>query len=240
MLVRDVVRVAIIAVSATSLLMPSMAVGECVTPEQSIAQAVSSGVRVTVLLDGKAQGSAKIEGFASANDAQTQFTVFSGDDGVATLPTLSPGYHHIVATAKQGLRADLDLVVSSDREGASSAFSMDLRSSPYWGDGQLELAAAKNKEPSQRIRDFAGVLEDPSGAEIPGTKIAVWKRGTEDEAPAVEIVSDQHGRFSTHLTDGTYVAVFDQPGFRVEAVVFEVSRIDGQQELKVSMQIGSC
>jgi hypothetical protein len=235
MLARSIIRVGIIAVSAAWLLNPIMADAECVSVVGPAA-ASSSGVRITVRLDGKAQGSAKVEGFLTGNIEQSEFSVFTDDDGIAILPTLAPGYYHIVATGRQTLRADLIFVVPPDGRGSASAFSMDLKQ--MWG--QYDLSAAEKKAPSERLPDFAGIIIDPSGAGIPGAKIAVWKQGVVNGAPAVELASDHVGRFSTHLEDGTYIAVFDEPGFRGQIIIFEVTKTNARQALEVSLQIAAC
>ena len=49
--------------------------------------------------------------------------------GIVSLPPLSPGQHHVIATAYGGLRADLYLNVSKNK-GKVTLFSVELFVSP--------------------------------------------------------------------------------------------------------------
>jgi hypothetical protein len=230
----------LIAIAAACMLLPRLAIGACETVEQVSYQPSSPRIRITALVDGKMEGGTRVDVFPSPLGPPAQVSITADDDGIAAIPPLAPGYYEITATSKRGLRASLFVIVSSDRRKTPSAFSMNLKPDKFFPRLQDKLEAARTRPSSERIQDFAGVVRDPTGGGVPGARIRVWKKRLQDEALPVEIRSDSVGRFSTHLAEGTYIALFQSGGFLPEVLVFDVVRGEGLKDLRVSMEVWSC
>jgi hypothetical protein len=217
------------------LVMAGLAVAECVTILPNC-ESSSAKVWVTAVRDGKPLKNVNIKLAASAPGEQGGFSVSTNDDGVAALPTLASGKQYITATAPDQAVAQLCLDVSSESKDKRSSFSIELPPSP----AMQELARAERMPVRDRAQEFAGTVQDFSGAGIPGAKIEILPKGSKDETHAIQIEADASGHFFTHLASGTYVAFFRMPAFDTQIEVFEIGKGFDSKDLRIPLKIGSC
>ena len=196
-------------------------------------QESSRNVRIAVVLNGKPVKLARVD-FCTVTGAQACFSAYTGDDGVAVPQALALTTYHVFALFEDGLSSDLYLHVSP--QGKATSFAMDL--TPSFKAAQAVLAAAEKLPIREIVREFAGSLQDPSGAMIPGVNIKVVRKRPADQTDVLRLKSDANGHFSAQLTDGVYIAFFSSPGFRTEIVPFEAAA-QGEKEMLVKLQIGS-
>jgi len=220
-----------IALSATFV------VAECVVVEP-VYHHSSEKIRITALLDGKPLKDAKLE-FSPMTENKTPISLSTDRHGVASASEVPPGRYRVVATGRDKLLAELYLDVSKASRNQPTLFVMNL-GAPITRVPSAGAAweAAEKAPVTELVREFGGLLLDPSGASIPGAEIQVLRK---DSQPAVvaKLKSDEAGRFATRLADGTYVAFIQMPGFRRQVLAFEVARTAGPKQLRISMQIGS-
>jgi 5-hydroxyisourate hydrolase-like protein (transthyretin family) len=240
-----------LSAAAACLFLTGLAFGECVTVKASRTtafQSPSQNVRITALLDGKPVKDVRIEVLAVANDPR--YSLATNEHGVAALPLLSPGRYHVVATAPAKLLGELYLAeVYLDVPGHvvnhPSLLAMDLVSaSQFW---PLEAPAVENsgeaayKLPAiSPMQVFQGVVVDPIGAAMAGVTIRVAPQEDSGESHAVEIKTDEGGRFSASLLPGTYTALVKMQGFRTQKVAFEIAPRADAKDLRFSLEIGWC
>jgi hypothetical protein len=218
-------------VAAGSLLAAILAAGESVEVRQATPVQASRHVRVTVLLNRLPVKHAKVD-FCEVGSTRCS-SVVTGDDGVAIPSRLRDGDYAVVVVSDDDLSTDLYLHVSG--KGKTSSFPIDLTASLRAF--QKVIAAASNLPIRERVQGFRGSLRDPSGATIPGAKIKIVRRVSEDNAVVQRLWTDKDGHFSASLSDGEYVAFFSCQGFRTEIVPFEVSN-QGKTEMQVKLQVG--
>jgi len=151
-------------------------------------------------------------------------------DGIACPSELPDGKYEIFAKSARR-SAELDIDVSKKNE--VNGFEIALHLSD-------QLDAAVRTPTAIWVQAFRGVIQDASGAVMPKGKIEVLRRdGADvfDENPVLKTQSNQRGHFFCDLEKGTYVAIFEYPGFDVTAFPFEVNP-KGWNGLKVTMQVG--
>jgi hypothetical protein len=226
-----------IAIAAGCLLWAGLPFGKCSVVEVLTLQPSSQHVLVTVLQDAKPVQNVAIV-VSGADDGQPRFSLVTDSHGVAKLPTLSPGNYCIAATATPTLRADLCLAVSNRIGKKTSSFLMDLMVKPPLPPTLEEkVEAAENATAMARLREFRGVVKDPSGTGIPETRVEIFHKGSRAQARVARTKSDANGHFSVHLADGSYTAVVQAPGFATQILTFEISGNGDQKALRVSLQL---
>ena len=194
------------------------------------------------VLDGPAGGAipgATIKVWKRDGPFETPLAETESDQGGWFWTHLSDGMY--VAFFHEGGFQDKFLAFDVAMTGARSELWVSLSLEVDAG-LQQAIALAKDRPPSERIQDFAGVVRDQGEGPIPGALIRVLKMSSEDDetpVPVVETASDQQGRFSAHLADGKYVAIFVEQGFKELVLMFEVAKGEGARELRVTMQIGA-
>lgn len=172
------------------LLYASLASSECV---EVIPVPSSRNVRITAHVNGKPLQGAEVEVF------QTGVSFYTDDQGVAMLPPLKPGFYSIVAASGEDLVASLYLHVMENSESKVSVFLMDLQPT-----AKAQMLATAAKMPvSERVQEFKGVAEDPSGAGVPGALIEVYPRDSEAKSKRIQLKAGENGHFSAPLADGT-------------------------------------
>jgi len=200
----------------------------------------SRNVVITTLFDGKPRKGVKVEIYRVRKQEETDrsFTFATGEDGVVAPPALPPGEYCIVASADLNLRSDLCLRVVSHSKGKTSSFSMELIATrfPTW---EQRLAAAEQMPFQARLRDFGGVVRDPSGAAISCVSIEVMRKGTQGKERVTQFTSDKDGGFWSDLADGAYIAVFSAQGFSTQLVPFEIAKTEGSGDLQIRLDIGA-
>jgi hypothetical protein len=197
----------------------------------------SEKVRVTVLLYGKPLKDAKLE-FSPVTENKSGVSLSMDRRGVASAPELLSGRYRLVAAGLDKLTTESYLDVSKSSRNQPTMFVMNLATPPAWTPVGAAWEPAEKAPVTELVREFGGLLLDPSGASIPGAEIQVLHK---DSLPAVvaKLKSDEAGRFATRLADGTYVAFIQMPGFQTQVLAFEVARTAGPKQLRIPMQIGS-
>jgi hypothetical protein len=203
-------------------------------------QPSSQRVQIKTLQNGNPIKDVKIEVFTMDNQLRL-FSLSTSDQGVASLPTLSPGRYLISATAVGGLGADLVLDVSKRRGHKASLFSMELGVRPPPPPTiEEKMTGAEKAFARESVKEFRGILQDPSGAGVPNASVDVYAKGSRGKSHALEIKSDQTGHFSATLADGTYTVLFQAPGFQTEILVLEISGNAEAKDLRISLKLGLC
>jgi hypothetical protein len=203
------------AIAVWCLIVAGIAVGECVEV-QPFYEPSSANVRIATVRNGDPLKNVKVE--LHRPEWQQNFSLSTNDDGVAMLLALRTGKQCITAMAPDETSAELCLDVSSNTKGKITSFSIELPPSA----AQQELAKAEDRPIDDRVQEFRGIVEDPSGAVLAGIQIEVFQKGASDRRHAVKLKSDASGHFSTDLESGVYIAFFRMPGFRTYFRVFEV------------------
>ena len=149
--------------------------------------------------------------------------------GVAKPPELVPGTYRIVADSGK-LDATMFLTVSNDGDDTARC---EIKLTPP----DAPRAFDSLPEPSANIsvRELRGVVQDASGAVIQHAKIRVLRKSADKEDLA-KVQSDEKGQFSLRLDRGTYLAVFQVPGFRTRVVSLKVAK-DGWDGFRLTMEI---
>ncbi len=99
------------------------------------------------------------------------------------------------------------------------------------------LVLAEHQPIKMRLQRFSGVVHDQSGAVVSGVSIDVVRGGTQGMKHEIALKTGKDGHFATDLSDGTYIAVFSEPGFRTLCEPFEVTG-DGSGQMLVVLEIG--
>ncbi len=226
------------------LLVPVLAHAECVTVENARAhveamtyQFSARHARITTLQDRYPLPGVKL--FMLRADRQPRFIASTDDHGVAILPKLFPGNYHISAESTKGERSELLLYVTNYAVDDTTSITVNFavsslpqslpESEPFGSGANFDVQKASVTE---HLREFKGVLKDPSGAFVLGARVRVFLKAEANHAAIVESRTDEHGRFSAILPEGTYLARIQSPGFRAWFVVFEISKTAESKELE--------
>lgn len=223
-------KIAILALAF--LLFPRFSAGECVSVPPAF-QPSSQSVSVTALLDGKPVKGAKIDFFVyePCDASPPRYSV------VATIQQAEPAKYEIVATAQWGWTGGLLIKATEGQE--KSQFALALR--PDRNHAAIARAsAASEKQSEMQFSKFSGLVRDRSGAAVGGAKITVWKLGEDHSGPGTETAADQTGRFSIALPEGRYVALFEESGFDLKVLVFEISHDAAPGDISTTLQVGWC
>lgn len=229
---------------------------------------LKQNARITVLLDGKPLPGRKIDvwqakayPYRAANAAASLITDSSGS---VQLPEMPPGQYFIapwpvwppdfarsllvclVPCPDDGLET-IDLVPTTvhgplqvlDRDTLALG-ELRFEIAPLRDPDRMRLLSTVEQQPiTSRISEFRGVVQDTSGAIIPGAWIDVVVKGTEGKKRAALLRADNSGRFSSHLPDGDYVALIESPGFKVRVVSFTIASTGAAIDLQIVLDIGS-
>jgi 5-hydroxyisourate hydrolase-like protein (transthyretin family) len=220
-------------IAACCLLLAVIAASAAVEVENIKLQEASRNVRIAVVLEGKPVKGAKVE-FCKTPGNQSCASVRTDADGIAAVRGLGGGNYSVIASIEDEINADLYLHVARGRKETS--FSIDLTDS--YQKAQEFLAAAEKLPIRDRVQEFRGSVQDPSGAFIQGVDIKITRKGSDGKTDVVRLKSDATGRFSTRLADGTYIAFFTFAGFRSQITPFEVTS-QGSNDLRIVLELGS-
>jgi 5-hydroxyisourate hydrolase-like protein (transthyretin family) len=203
-------------------------------------QPSSQRVQIKTLQNGNPIKDVKIEVFTMDNQLRL-FLLSTNDQGIASLPTLSPARYLIAANAMGGLGADLVLDVSKRLGHKKSLFLMELAVRPPPPPTiEEKMDQAEKASVRESIKEFKGIVQDPSGAGVPNVKVDVYANRSRDKGHALEINTDATGHFSAPLATGTYTIVFQSPGFQTEIVVLKISENAQVKDLQIPLKIGLC
>jgi carboxypeptidase family protein len=228
----------ILAILCAFLLFASFAAAECVEVVPLKPQLSSTDVTIVASADGKPAARAAVEVLVHGNE--TLFFLVADDRGVVKLPRLKPGDYSVVATSGDNLQSQMILLhVSDDANGAASAFLMDLK--PQTLPSAAPAIASAAKAPvSERVREFKGVVQDPTGAAVSRALIEVFPKDSKNNSTPVGLRTDKNGHFSSSLPGGTYTAIIRSPGFRPWFLVFEITKEGETKELHATLQVAAC
>jgi hypothetical protein len=162
------------------------------------------------------------------NGEKPYWTGGSDADGLAKLPELPGGRYRVFADAgKEG--AGMSLLVSGEGQ---KTVRCEMSLLPLAVPETFATLAAG--APQIRLSEFRGVVQDETGAVIPRLKIEVRSKKFLDKGAVAEAQSDQMGQFILHREDGSYLAIFNFPGFRRRVVSFDVGT-GGPRGLRLTM-----
>jgi len=229
----------ILVVVLVGFVSPRIARCECVFVPPTF-QPASQSVRIAALLDGKPMSDAHFDIFLYPHryGDQPRYSLISNEKGVAAIRKITPANYEIAVSAKWGWMGDLLVAVSRGEE--LSELSVNLLPDREHAFVETILGAAEKRPVTTLFPEFTGAMRDPSGAGISGTKITVWSVGEEHAGPGTEGTADNGGRFSISLPEGRYVALFEEPGFGLKAVLFGISKAASPGDVKVTLEVGWC
>ena len=154
----------------------------------------------------------------------------TNDNGAACLSALPEGKYEFIATSgRRG--AEVDFEVS--KKNAASEFPMTLVLPD-------RLQSAVEAPVQLWLQQLRGVVEDPSGAIIPNVKIEVWRKGPSgevDENPVKKAETNDLGHFTCDVGQGTYIAIFEFPGFNSTAFPFAIDQKGWQGLCRLAVQV---
>jgi hypothetical protein len=257
----------VVAASAIlALALAPLALGESVVVVQarpSPLLRLKQKARITVLADGKPLPGLKVDVWQDYRAGKIAALITDGD-GNLILPELPSGRYFIGSLSPGGLgfsgNLEVCIVPCSDDGFETTDFvqeSLDgqlhvidrdafalneiwmeigIASDSGWG----TLVKSAEQEPAAgAIQRFRGVVQDQTGAVIPGASIDIVVKGTQGRKHSALLRADYRGSFSADLPNGDYVAVISSPGFRVRALPFTISAAATTSDLKIVLVVGS-
>ena len=158
---------------------------------------------------------------------RTAWSGLTGPHCIAKVPELLPGNYRVVADSGK-----LDTTMLLSVSGNDSGMACEMKLMPP--DAPKTVDSLPEQTASIRLREFRGVVQDNSGAVIQRAKIRVLE--TSDREELAKIQSDERGQFCVYLDRGTYLAVFQVPGFKTQVVGVKVVK-DGWDAVRLTMEI---
>lgn len=217
-----------------SLLFPVFSAADCVIVEPSVDLPASKKVRIIALLGGQPLQDVRVEVFQS--DRQSLVVLLTNDRGVAKLPALKPGFYSLVATSASGLRSQMTLHVLDRAKDKINTFSLDLK--PAAAPTQEDVIASARKVPvSEHLQSFKGMVQDQSGAGVPGAVIQVFPKDSLEKSTVIQLRADENGTFSSSLAEGTYTVLVQFQGFQPWIVGLEIARSGEAKELPITLKL---
>ncbi len=184
----------------------SAAVAACVEV-QAGPQNSSGHLRVAISLQGQPVKGVKVDFYAHGT-TPVLFEAVSDDGGIVVPPKLRPGDYDVVAALDEEIRNFLWLRVV--REGGTKTLSIDLTGDYESAHPELQMKtmAAFELPVRDRIQAFEGVVLDPSGATVPGTKIVIIKMGVPAKDFILPLRTGPNGHFQAHYPKAVTLASF--------------------------------
>jgi|HubBroStandDraft_2_1064218.scaffolds.fasta_scaffold07580_3 hypothetical protein len=220
----------------TCLISAGFATAECVEVPPGPKPA-SGNVRISALVDKKPVGGAKITVLLDGT-VQPIALLFTDNNGVVSLPPLKPGLYSISASTSDDLHSFLVLRVFLDTRQEISEFAMDF--APAFTP-TADVTGPDTKVPvSVQAREFRGVVQDPSGAAVPGATVQVFARDSKENLKVLQVAADQNGFIASPLPDGAYTFVVQFLGFRRWVRGLKIDQNEAEKNLTVTLNVGSC
>jgi hypothetical protein len=217
---------------AACLLLAGVAWSECIEVHAAGPRESSESPRIVVIVDGKPQSSVLVSFYDSTGKKQV---IVSTDVAGEVSTTLAPGDYRVVAAMSEDTSASIWLRVI--REHETTPITVDLTTPRE--EARQALTNYGNLPTKFHLQMFSGSVADPSGAAIPGAVVKVLNKRSAGNGFARRVKADEAGSFSTELDEGFYIALVSAPGFRTEAIPFEITK-HGSGVVRVSLQVGSC
>ena len=224
-----------IPVLIASVFFSVFANAECTTVSSVNPQASFRNVSIIAFVNGKPAQAATV---AILLVGKELFSLRTDDHGVATFPPLQPGFYSVVATSGDNLRSEMLLHVS-DSANKTSTFGMDLVA-PQFPAKEPVLAASRKMPVSVRIPTLKGIVQDQSGAAVAGAVVQVFPKESGEKLATIELRTDDNGKFSAPLGDGTYVLLVQSQGFIIGTAIFEVAGNGEAKLLQITLKILMC
>lgn len=222
----------VLAALALNLTWHAFAFGQCVIVLDTKPSARNA--KITVLLDGKPQGNAKL--IVNLPARQGSRSLATDSQGAAVLKDLPAGTSCITATAENNFFAGLCLEVSAKASSDVNSFQLSLappRPNPF----DEKVKRSERLPPSLRLRTLAGVVLDQAGGVIPKAEIQIYKRGSYPREPVMTVKTDDEGKFSATPEPGVYTVIVRRLGFRPEFQGVEISPDGKGDELRQILQV---
>jgi hypothetical protein len=216
------------AIAVGSLLFANLASGQCSVVQVLNVEPSSQRIRILTMHSGTPVSNARVE------VDELLMSVSTNKEGIARLRISRPGKYLVTANTFDGLGAEIILIVSKGKQKTRSSFTLNLLSF------EDKIVAAENAG-AMKLRQFDGIVTDPSGAALAQTKIEVFKKGSRGKSQAAATESDSAGHFFAQLPDGFYTGVFSVPFFSTCIVVFEIAKGDDSavaKDLRIMLQLG--
>ena len=219
--------------------------------------------KIKVLFDGKPLPGANVK-VSQLPPENISFALIADDKGEVVLPELSPGRYSISASPSSGAPygtsfevclepcpddglETTDLIVESldgetrtiDRDSMGlSELWMDIgpAQDPSWA---RSIAAAEREPITQSMMELNGVVQDRTGAVIPGAWVDVVAKGTQGKKHVASFRADSAGRFSAKLAEGDYLIFVAAPGFRIHAIPITIVAKGSTDKLEVVLDVGN-
>ena len=217
-----------------ALLLPILAVAECVTVQPLVELPPSKKVRLVALVGGKPLPNASIE--LVQNGPQPLAVLRTNRHGVAKLPALKPGFYSVLAASENQSRYRMDVHVLDKAKDQTGTFLLELQTAVVPSEDEVPTSGGR-VEVTERIQSFKGIVQDPSGAAVPRAVIRVFAKGV--KSPVVLLKTDESGNFSSHLAEGSYTVVVRSQGFKTFIMGLQVAPNGEAKELEVPLKIGS-
>jgi hypothetical protein len=220
-----------------ALILPVFAAAECVTVEPLVDLPPSKKVRIVALVDGKPLQNARVE--VLQNAPQPLVILRTNNHGAAKLPALKPGFYPVVATSANQLRYETVLHVLDKAKDNAGTFSLELQLAAHPNEDETP-ASSRSVQVSEHIQSLKGIVQDPSGAPVPGAMIRIFPKDFQGKATAIRLKADENGNFSSTLVQGTYTMVVSLQGFKSSVVGLEITPDGEAKELQITLKVGSC
>jgi hypothetical protein len=192
-----------------------------------------NGARITILQHGKPLAEATVDLYATNGPEwiyPARWSSSTDKEGTVQIPSLPPGVFALDVHFEKGRSADLRVEVSGSGEPGQRAVVFETAP-------ESQVSIPKDAATRAWLRHFAGTLEDPSGAVIPGGKVSVRRKEGLQDTNVAAVVTDRTGHFTLDLPPGDYIALFDKAGFAVEIVPFTLGN-KGWQAFTLKMRLG--
>lgn len=219
--------------------------------------------KIKVLFDGKPLPGANVK-VSQLPPGDISLALIADEKGEVVLPESSPSRYSIRAStssgAPYGTSFEVCLVpcpddgletidqIVEDLGGKTKAVDTDsMGLSELWVDigpaqdpGWARSIAAAEREPiTHRMTELSGVVQDRSGAFIPGAWVDVVAKGTQGKKHVASFRADSSGRFSAKLTEGDYLIFVTAQGFVARAVPITIATEGSTGKLEVLLDVGS-
>lgn len=217
------------------------AAGQCVevtVPGLPRTESSSRNAKITVLVNGKPQGSVKLTLSLPQRGGLRSFV--SDSDGTVVIKNLPEGMSCVTATTENNLSDVVCLQVPnhSTRELSSffMALSPPLRAANPFDDG---VRRAEQSAHILRVRKLAGTVVDENDALIQNADVQVYKGGKYPEGLVITIKTNELGHFEASLEPGTYTVIIRMLGFVSEIVGVEVSSAGSEDGLRRTLRVAA-
>ncbi len=226
-------------IAASTLLVATVAHGECVVVVPAVPS--NQNARATVTVDGKPAVRLPIHLVITsfAGGKQSEMRIATDAHGAIDLKSLPAGQNCLTVDADPRLTASLCLDVTASRDATPTQVPLILNALPV--EPTLdELAKQHDKSPIELSGPaFAGTVIDQAGGGIMKADLTVYRRDGAAKPAPFKLQADEHGNFAAALEPGTYTVVVMSSGFKSRFVGVEIKQDAPKQGMSIELKIGS-